>query len=282
MKLNNHLSAVFERCKAENRAALLGYLTAGDPNVALSEQLMYTMAQDVDIIEIGMPFSDPMADGPVIQGASERALAAGTRMQDVLAIALKVRQRYPEIGIVLMGYANVPYSIGFATFAEQAKAAGVDGVLLVDIPAEESDICADVLRQHDLSQIMLLAPTSTEKRIQLAAKVGDGFIYYVSLAGITGAEMGDIQAIQAQLKLVRQHSDLPVCVGFGVKNSQQAAKLAQFADGVVVGSHFVRQITSNIGDECAMIASLARSVKDLAAAMVVQASDNVSEIGEHT
>ncbi|HIP06892.1 MAG TPA: tryptophan synthase subunit alpha [Mariprofundaceae bacterium] len=265
--MSNLLASVFERCAAENRAALVGYLTAGDPNIQTSELLILTLAEQVDIIEIGMPFSDPAADGPVIQAASERALQAGTKIHDVFTIAKKVREVKPDIGIVLMGYANVPYSIGFASFAEQAKESGVDGVLLVDVPAEESDICAAVFKQHDLSQIMLLAPTSTEQRIQLAANVGSGFIYYVSLAGITGAEMGAVQEIQDKLSLIRKYSKLPICVGFGVKTPEQAKSVAAFADGVVVGSHFVSHITLNTGDNAAMNGCLSASVKLMADAM---------------
>lgn len=261
------LTQVFEHCKQEGRSALIGYLTAGDPNVETSAKLMLALADQVDIIEIGMPFSDPAADGPVIQAASERALAAGTHIADVFAIASRVRELHPDIGIVLMGYANVPYTIGFELFAQQASQAGVDGVLLVDIPAEERGICEAAFNGHNLSQIMLLAPTSTEERIELAAKVGSGFIYYVSLAGITGAEMGEINKIKDKLSLIRQHSKLPICVGFGVKSVKQASEIASFADGVVVGSHFVSQITSNVGDECAMIASLSKAASGLSLSM---------------
>ncbi len=265
--MKNSLAQVFKRCEQENRAALVGYLTACDPDIETSEALMLALAQEVDILEIGMPFSDPMADGPVIQAASERALAAGSHMSDVFAIVRKVRLAHPEIGIVLMGYANVPYTMGFANFSEKAKNAGVDGVLLVDIPAEESAICAQVFKQYDLSQIMLLAPTSTQERIRLAAEVSDGFIYYVSLAGITGAEMGEVSHIKERLSLIRQYTKLPICVGFGVKTEQQAKSVASFADGVVIGSHFVSQITSNIGDKPAMLASLSESASVMSLSM---------------
>ncbi len=265
--MNNQLSHVFARCAKENRAALVGYLTAGDPNVQTSEKLMLALAEQVDIIEIGMPFSDPAADGPVIQAASERALAAGSHIQDVFLIAQRVREAKPEVGIVLMGYANVPYTMGFEPFAKQAKASGVDGILLVDIPAEESGICAKAFKTHDLSQIMLLAPTSTEQRIALAASIAQGFIYYVSLAGITGAEMGEVKNIQDKLSLIRQYTKLPICVGFGVKTPAQAESIATFGDGVVVGSHFVSQITSNIHDDDAMVSSLTSSASAMADAM---------------
>lgn len=265
--MKNCLAQVFERCAQKKRAALVGYLTAGDPDIQTSEKLMLALAEQVDIIEIGMPFSDPMADGPVIQAASERALEAGASIADVFAISSKIREAYPDIGIVLMGYANVPYTIGFEVFSKQAKEAGVDGVLLVDIPAEESEICAQAFKQHDLSQVMLLAPTSTEERIQLAAEVGDGFIYYVSLAGITGAEMGEVAKIKERLSLIRQYTKLPICVGFGVKTEKQAKEIASFADGVVVGSHFVSQIASNIEDKCAMVTSLSESASAMAQSM---------------
>lgn len=266
------LNAVFEACKAEKRAALVGYLTAGDPDVATSERLLLKLGAHVDIIEIGMPFSDPAADGPVIQAASERALAAGTKILDVFTLAQKIRSKFPNIGIVLMGYANVPYTMGFESFAKKANEVGVDGVLLVDIPAEESDICANIFKANDLQHIMLLAPTSTEQRIHLAAQTGSGFIYYVSLAGTTGAEMGDIAEIKEKLLLIRKYSNLPICVGFGVKQTAQAASIASFADGVVVGSHFVSHITSHLQDSDAMLMSLVSSAAELKAAMKKPAS----------
>ncbi len=269
--MSKRLTSVFDRCKQEGRSALVGYLTAGDPNVETSEKLLSALAEQVDILEIGMPFSDPMADGPVIQAASERALESGTHISDVFTLAGKIRAANPDIGIILMGYANVPYTVGFDHFAKQAADSGVDGVLLVDIPAEESAICAKALKDNDLSQIMLLAPTSTEHRIKLAAEVGSGFIYYVSLAGITGAQMGEIGKIKDKLSLIRQYSNLPLCVGFGVKTVEQANAIASFADGVVVGSHFVSQITSNIGDDHAMIASLSQSASLLRQAMLHEA-----------
>ncbi len=265
--MSNHLPEVFQRCERENRAALVGYLTAGDPNVQTSERLMLTLAEQVDILEIGMPFSDPAADGPTIQAASERALTAGAHIDDVFAIAKRVRQAKPEIGIVLMGYANVPYTMGFELFASKAKQSGVDGVLLVDIPAEESGICAEAFKSQNLSQIMLLAPTSTEERIKLAVNIAEGFIYYVSLAGITGAEMGEVAKIKEKLSLIRQYTKLPICVGFGVKTPKQAESIALFADGVVVGSHFVSQITSNIDDRDAMLSSLSSTASAMAEVM---------------
>ncbi|GAV20150.1 tryptophan synthase alpha chain [Mariprofundus micogutta] len=261
---NQRLANVFQRCKAEGRAALVGYLTAGDPDPETSLKLMLAMAERCDILEIGMPFSDPMADGPVIQAASERALEAGTRITDVFEITQAVRQAFPELGIVLMGYANIPYTMGFETFAEQANNVGADGLLVVDVPPEEGHICDDILATHGLDRILLLSPTSTDERIKLACDNGSGFIYYVSLTGITGADMGDVSEIQAKTAHIQSMTDMPVCVGFGVKTPDQAAAVGAFADGVVVGSHFVSQITSNSGEQaiCAALSASASAMKE--------------------
>ncbi len=253
---SDRLTQVFERCKQESRAAMVGYLTAGDPDVATSEELLMSLAEQVDILEIGMPFSDPMADGPVIQAASERALEAGAHIRDVFAIAAKVRQAHPDIGIILMGYANVPYTIGFDTFSSEAEMAGVDGVLIVDIPAEEGDICDEAFKKHGLHRILLLSPTSSDARIKLASEAASGFIYYVSLTGITGAELGETTAVEKQIEKIRTFSNLPICVGFGVKTADQAKKVAAFADGVVVGSHFVSHIPQHLDDRKAMLQSM--------------------------
>ena len=239
----SRLGQIIEQCKRESRAALVGFLTAGDPNVAESRELLLALAEQVDILEIGMPFSDPMADGPVIQAASERALKSGTHISDVFELTASLRQEKPELGIVLMGYANVPYAMGFERFAERAKSAGADGVLLVDIPPEEGDICDTALKNNGLDRVLLLSPTSTDERIRLACEYGSGFIYYVSLTGITGAEMGEVAEIRSKVAHIKSMTPMPVCVGFGIKTPEQAGEIAAFADGVVIGSHFVSLAT---------------------------------------
>ncbi|MBN4076946.1 tryptophan synthase subunit alpha [Mariprofundus ferrooxydans] len=263
----SRLTQVFERCKQQGRSALVSYLTAGDPDIETSKELLLALAEESDILEIGMPFSDPMADGPVIQAASERALAAGTHIADVFELAAIVRAANPDLGIVLMGYANVPYAMGFDRFAQRAKAAGVDGVLIVDIPPEEGQVCDTALNDNGLDRILLLSPTSTDERIQLACDYGSGFIYYVSLTGITGADMGNMQTIHEKVNHIKQISgDMPVCVGFGVKTPEQAAQVAQFSDGVVVGSHFVAHIAaaSDSGsDKTTIRAALAASAANM-------------------
>jgi len=265
--MSKRLSDVFTRCKADNRAALVGYLTAGDPDITTSRALLLALADQTDILEIGMPFSDPMADGPVIQAASERALAAGAHIRDVFALTRSVREAHPDLGIVLMGYANVPYAMGFETFAEKAADAGADAVLIVDIPPEEGYICDAALKTHNLDRILLLSPTSTDERIQLACNNGSGFIYYVSLTGITGADMGDVHLIQqkvAHIQAISAAADnhMPVCVGFGIKTPEQAAQVAQFADGVVVGSHFVSRIAGD-GSSDEIRAAMTESANDM-------------------
>jgi len=264
----DRLTNCFEACRGENRAALVGYLTAGDPNPQVSAQLLQTLAMHADIVEIGMPFSDPMADGPVIQAASERALEAGTTMDDVFHLASQVRKESPAAGIVLMGYANVAYAMGYDVFARQAALAGVDGVLLVDMPVEESSEVDAALAEHKLHSIRLIAPTSSEARRELAVQSVGGFIYYVSLTGITGANMGDMEEISAQVTRLRAQSDLPICVGFGIKTPDQAEKVAAFADGVVVGSQFVSQISEHFSDPCAMMKAMNSVAGKMHAAML--------------
>ncbi len=259
----SRLAEVFARCRDEGRAALIGYLSAGDPDPAASRRLMLALAAQADIVEIGMPFSDPMADGPVIQAASERALAAGAHLEDVFALCKAVREARPDAGIVLMGYANVPYAAGFDAFAERAASAGADGVLLVDIPPEEGAICDEPLARHGLDRILLLSPTSSDARIRLACEKGGGFVYYVSLTGITGADIGDMARVRENVVRIRNSGDLPVCVGFGVKTPEQAAEVARFADGVVVGSQFVAQIPAHAGDADAMEAAIAASAREM-------------------
>jgi len=269
--MSGRLDALFARCRAEGRAALVGFLTAGDPDVEASGQLLHALAAEVDLLEIGMPFSDPMADGPVIQAASERALAAGAHLADVLALAASIRQAKPELGIVLMGYGNSALATGMDHFAKAAAEAGVDGVLLVDIPPEEGDLCDVALAEAGLARILLLSPTSSEARMRLVGERASGFIYYVSLTGITGASMGDVEAIGEQVAAIRHHTELPICVGFGVKSPEQAAAVSQVADGVVVGSRFVGLVADHRTDIAAGCVALSAEAGAMREAMVAAA-----------
>ncbi|RMH50151.1 MAG: tryptophan synthase subunit alpha [Zetaproteobacteria bacterium] len=265
--MTDRIAACFAACRAERRAALVGYLTAGDPDPEVSLTLLSALAEEVDLLEVGIPFSDPMADGPVIQAASERALAAGTRMADLFRLVARVRLARPDLPVVLMGYGNSALAMGMERFTERAAAAGVDGVLLVDIPPEEGGLCDEALRNHGLKRILLLTPTSPEARLRLVAERGGGFVYYVSLTGITGAEMGDVDQVARRVEQISQACALPVCVGFGVKTPQQAAALAQVADGVVVGSRFVGLVADHLDAPEQAVACLRREAAALRRAM---------------
>lgn len=227
--------------KANGRAALVPYLCAGDPNAETTLAVMHALVDNgADIIELGMPFSDPMADGPVIQHASERALAAGMNLRGVLAIVQQFRQLNTTTPIVLMGYANPVEAMGRETFAQAAAEVGVDGVLIVDYPPEEYDDFSDMLVTRGIDPIFLLAPTSTDERIQQVARIASGYLYYVSLRGVTGASASlDIEDVQRQVARIKQYVNIPVCVGFGISDAQSAQRIGSVADGVVIGSKLV-------------------------------------------
>ncbi len=237
------ISSTFDRIKTEGRKALIPFITAGDPGRGLTVPLMHALVEaGADIIELGVPFSDPMADGPVIQRASERALANKVGLKDVLAMVAEFRKANSETPVVLMGYANPVERMGYETFAKAAKEAGVDGVLTVDIPPEESHGVADVFKSHGLDPIFLLSPTTPESRVEEVAKAAGGFVYYVSLKGVTGAANLDTEEVAKKLAMIRRHCALPVGVGFGIRDAQTAEAIARIADAVVVGSRIVGEI----------------------------------------
>ncbi|GAB4170737.1 MAG: tryptophan synthase subunit alpha [Geothermobacteraceae bacterium] len=232
----------FARLKKDGRRALVPFLTAGDPDLATTARLLDCLAAaGADVIELGIPFSDPMADGPVIQAASLRALEAGTTLADVLELVRDFRNRC-QTPVVLMGYYNPVLQFGPERFAEQAAEAGVDGLLLVDLPPEEAGELQPHLRRFGVDMITLLAPTTPEERRRELASRAEGYLYYVSMTGVTGASRVDPAAIAAEVEKVRQDSPVPVAVGFGIASPQDAAAVARFADGVVVGSALVKVI----------------------------------------
>ncbi len=254
------------RAHGEGRAALVGYLCAGDPNPKDSFLLLDALAAEADVLEVGVPFSDPMADGPVIQRASERALAAGTRLADVFALIARLRKRHPELGIVLMGYLNPAFARGYARYMEEAAAAGADAVLLVDAPPEEAGEPRRAALQAGLGWVPLVAPTSDDARMRQAAAIASGFVYYVSLKGITGASLEDLEEVRARVRALAAMTDEPVCVGFGVKSPEEAAALAGVADGVVVGSRFVQEVEKGPVEKAA--ARIREAAATLRAALV--------------
>ncbi|HFE31929.1 MAG TPA: tryptophan synthase subunit alpha [Gammaproteobacteria bacterium] len=240
----------FEKLKAEGRKALIPYVTAGDPEPSVTVPLLHAMVDaGADIIELGVPFSDPMADGPVIQRAAERALEHHTSLHDVLAMVAEFRQTDSETPVVLMGYLNPVEVMGYSAFAEAAAKAGVDGVLTVDLPPEEADELVAALKARQLDPIFLLAPTSDDQRIKLICDAASGYVYYVAVKGVTGAGNLDVPAVAEKLTQIRQHTELPVGVGFGIKDAASAAAVAAVADAVVVGSALVQKVEQAAGQE---------------------------------
>ena len=230
----------FDKVKAEGRAALVAYLMAGDPDLEASYQALCAVRDNgADVIELGAPFTAPMADGPAIQKAALRALANKTTLTDVLALATRFREDDQETPLILMGYANPVHTLGYDAFASAAADAGIDGTILVDLPPEEDQPIRDAYARHDLSVIRLATPTTNAQRMAKVAEGASGFLYYVAVAGVTGAGSADPEDIRAGVELAQRVSGLPVCVGFGIKNGEQAAAMAKIADGVVVGSAFV-------------------------------------------
>jgi len=254
----SRIQARFEQLQASKRKALIPFITAGDPTPAVTVPLMHRLvAAGADVIELGVPFSDPMADGPVIQKAGERALAAGTTLLAVLDIVRRFRTEDEQTPVVLMGYLNPIEAMGAETFAKQAAAAGVDGVLTVDLPLEEAQDLLPALESAGLDPIFLLAPTSSEERIARTGKLGQGYVYYVSLKGITGSAALDVDEVAQKLALIKQHVAVPVGVGFGIRDAKSAAMIARTADAVVVGSALVELVAKNRDNQQQMFDAVA-------------------------
>lgn len=238
----SRIPATFERLNQQSRKALIPFITAGDPGPALTVPIMHGLVKaGADIIELGVPFSDPMADGPVIQRSSERALKQGVGLKQILGMVREFRMQDDRTPVVLMGYANPVEQMGVRIFASEAAAAGVDGVLVVDYPPEECADFAATLKDAGLNLIFLLSPTSSDARIKQVAALASGYIYYVSLKGVSGASHIDTSDVEAALARIRKHTTLPVGVGFGIRDGATAARVAGFADAVVVGSRLVQE-----------------------------------------
>ncbi|GAB4256660.1 MAG: tryptophan synthase subunit alpha [Methylomicrobium sp.] len=245
----SRLAAKFEELQQSGRKALIPFLTAGDPNPGFTVPTMHAMVEaGADIIELGVPFSDPMADGPVIQKASERALAHKMSLRRVLNAVAEFRKTDDKTPIVLMGYLNPIEAMGYEDFANAAQRVEIDGVLTVDLPPEEAEFCVDLLKARDIDPIFLLAPNSTEARIRLMDQAGSGYIYYVSLKGVTGAGHLNTSDVEEKLKIIRANTRLPIGIGFGVKDAETAKTVAGLGDGVVVGSALISKIEQNLDD----------------------------------
>jgi tryptophan synthase alpha chain len=258
----------FEALHGRGRKALIPFITAGDPEPGITVDLMHALVESgADIIELGVPFSDPMADGPVIQRASERALAHHVSLHQVLDMVRAFRARDADTPVVLMGYLNPIEVMGYEVFAREARAAGVDGVLTVDMPPEESHDLVLSLREQALDPIYLIAPTSHRARIELIAAAASGFVYYVSLKGVTGAANLDLDAVAAKLAEIRAVTDLPLGVGFGIKDAETARRIARIADAVVVGSALVSRVEANAASSANIIKEARALIGDMRRAM---------------
>lgn len=262
----SRIQTVFGQLRQAQRKALIPFITAGDPNPAQTVPLMHAMVKNgADLIELGVPFSDPMADGPVIQRASERALAHHVTLRNVLEIVAEFRQQDGRTPVVLMGYANPIEAMGYEQFAARAAASGVDGVLTVDYPPEECQEFVAILRQHQIDTIFLLSPTTESARVREVVGAANGFIYYVSLRGVTGAGNLDIADVAEKVAAIRQHTTLPIGVGFGVRDAATARAIAAIGDAVVVGSRTVQEVENSPEDE--VIANVGKLIAELRGAI---------------
>ncbi len=244
----NRIQKKFKELKKKNEKALITFVTAGDPNLSATEKLVYEIEKaGADLIELGIPFSDPMADGPVIQRSDERALRQKTTLLSILNLVQKIRKK-TQVPLVLMGYFNPILQMGCENFCKRAAQAGVDGLIVVDLPPEESSELHQPAKKAGLSLIYLLTPTSDEIRIQKVKKVASGFVYYVSMTGITGAALEGFQEIKKQVSFIQQRISLPLCVGFGIRTPEEAFVLSRFAEGVVVGSSLISILEKKKGD----------------------------------
>jgi tryptophan synthase alpha chain len=259
----SRIQSAFQRLAGEGRKALIPFITAGDPAAELTVPLMQALVEaGADVIELGVPFSDPMADGPTIQRASERALARGMTLRKVLQLVSAFRAVDGKTPVVLMGYANPIEAMGLDRFAEQAAQSGVDGVLVVDYPPEEAENFGAAMKAHGMDPIFLIAPTSTPERIAQVAAIASGYVYYVSLAGVTGSGALNVDAVAERLPAIREKTGLPVGVGFGIRDAATAARIAGFADAVVVGSRIIEEIEkSTAASACANVKALVADIR---------------------
>jgi len=258
----------FESLKAQNKKALIPYITAGDPDPGDTVALAHALVESgANIIELGVPFSDPMADGPVIQRASERALAHHVSLHQVLDMVQEFRENDNDTPVVLMGYLNPVEVMGYETFAKAAADVGVDGVLTVDMPPEEAEDLGQALMDNGVDPIYLMAPTTSEERIQKICDAARGYVYYVSLKGVTGAASLNVQSVAEKMQQIRAKTSLPIGVGFGIKDASTAAKIAAVADAVVVGSALIQKIEQHMANRSQMMEQVATLIGSMRVAM---------------
>lgn len=271
----SRLASCFETLKAASRSALIPYVMTADPYPEITLPLLHAMVDaGADIIELGAPFSDPMADGPVIQAAAERSLVYNTSLHDVFDVVREFRKTNDKTPIIVMGYLNPIEVMGYESFAKQAAGCGIDAVITVDMPPVEATDYVSALKQHSVDPIFLLAPTSTVERIEKLAEIASGFVYYVSLKGVTGAATLDISSVEQKLAQIKQYIDLPIAVGFGISDADSAAKVSTCADAVVVGSVLVKRMAAasesggaSASDRDAQSAGIIKEISDILSSM---------------
>lgn len=272
----SRIAGTFEKLKSADKKALIPFVTAGDPNPQMTMPIMRALVEaGSDIIELGVPFSDPMADGPTIQRSSERALVHGVGLSDVFGFVAEFRESDKETPVVLMGYANPIEAMGYENFASQAQAAGVDGVLVVDYPPEESGDLTRQLKTRAIDSIFLLAPTTLEARMDTVARIASGYVYYVALKGVTGASHLDMQEVAKKLPQIRAHVKLPIGVGFGIRDGETARAVAEVSDAVIIGSRLVEEIEQAQPES--VIADVSELIRDIRQAM--DAPGGLSDLG---
>jgi len=253
------LDHTFATLKKQNQKAFIAYVAAGDPSFELSLEVMHTLADiGADVIELGLPFSDPLADGIVNQMAADRALKAGMTTARTLDLIKAFREKNNNTPIVLFTYLNPIFTYGFSRFQKDAAAAGADGILLLDLPPDEAELSAELAENKSLSHIRLIAPSTPPDRIKMLAEKAEGFIYALSRSGVTGGHSAPAATIPAQVAAIKQHSKVPVCVGFGISNPEQAALVAKSADGVIVGSAIVKRIEENLSNPAQAVRDFAK------------------------
>ncbi len=262
----SRIAPVFDKLRQQNRKALIPFITAGDPEPAMMIPLMNELVKaGADIIELGVPFSDPMADGPTIQRSSERALKYRVGLKDVLNMVEEFRKKNAFTPVVLMGYANPVEAMGYEAFAARAKAAGVDGVLIVDYPPEESAEWVGHLKNEQIDAIFLLSPTTPQARIEQVSDLAQGYVYYVSLKGVTGSFSLDLHDVASKLTQLRSHISIPIGVGFGIRDADTARAVGELADAVVIGSRIIEEIEKSSGKD--MLTNVHHLVSSLRAAI---------------
>ncbi|MEH6456270.1 MAG: tryptophan synthase subunit alpha [Cocleimonas sp.] len=247
--MSNRLKDCFTKLEENGKKALIPFVTAGDSNKSITVPLMHRMVESgADIIELGVPFSDPMADGPTIQLACERALVHHTSIADIIEMVKEFREKNTITPIVLMGYLNPVEAFGYENFAKAAADVGIDGLLTVDLPPEESGQMAKILANYNIDPIFLLSPTTTPERIKLIVNAGSGYLYYVSLKGVTGSSILNVEEVAGKVAEIRAQTNLPIGVGFGIKDAESATSISAVSDGVIVGSAIVKIIENNVDD----------------------------------